>query len=84
MKFSIKVRVKSLRRATRKAMDAEITAILGGTADDAKVDGAQVWRRFGNVEIIDRTNSKAISGDAEPETVTALRRVMSNYGCEAA
>lgn len=84
MKFHIKTSVKSLKKAARRALDAGITAVLGNMADDAKVDGTRVWRRYGNVEIFDNTTTKIIYGDAESETITALREVLTNYGCKIA
>lgn len=84
MKFRIKTSVNHLRRENRRKLDADITAILGTNADDAKYDGIIVWRKFGDAEIVDTPNTKTISGKADPEKVTALLKVLSNYGCELA
>lgn len=84
MTFSIKANVNSLRKATRRALDTDITATLGGQADDATVDGIRVWRKFGDVEILDNTTSKVISGEATPKTVAALYKVLKDYGCAVA
>ena len=65
-------------------MDAEIAAVFGGMFDDAQVSGTRVRRRIGNVEFFDKTTSKMIYGDAEPETLKALREIMTNYGCKIA
>lgn len=84
MRFHIKASVKSLKKAERRALDADVTAILGNMADDAQINGVRVWRKYGNVELFDNTTTKIIYGDAEPKTIAALREVLTNYGCKIA
>lgn len=84
MIFSVKSNVKLLSTAVRRAMDAKITAILGGLADDLKVDRTRVWRRYGDVEIIDSATTKIICGEADSETIAALYETLTAYGCKIA
>lgn len=83
MTFSMTVNLAALGKETRWALDAKITAILGGMADDAISDREDVWRKYGTVMILDDTNTKTISGTADIGTVEALCTAVRSYGCTA-
>ena len=83
MRFSINARAGRMNRTKHRDMDAQVqVCITGGRTKNHVDDGCTVYRRIGNVEIVNTPKTYTIYGEANPETITALRKVLTKFGCK--
>ncbi len=83
MEFSINARTGRISRAKHRDMDEQIQVCITGGCTEGHVDaGRTVYRRIGSMKIINTPKTYTIYGEANPETITALRKVLIKFGCK--